>query len=106
MGRHLKLSITITPLFQSMEGTYYEQVCIVALGAHLVLSVLAALGIRICWLYVCLYCGCLEHTLCCLYVGYMYCVVLGTHLVQEGSGPCKIPNLSHLLWSNAHAVNS
>ena len=34
-----------------------------------------------------------------LYVGYMYCGVLGTHLVQEGSGPCKIPNFSHLLWS-------
>ena len=26
-------------------------------------------------------------------------VVLGTHLVQEGSGACKIPNPSHLLWS-------
>ena len=25
--------------------------------------------------------------------------MLGAHLMQEGSGPCKIPNLSHLLWS-------
>ena len=25
--------------------------------------------------------------------------MLGAHPVQEGSGPCKIPNLSHLLWS-------
>ena len=38
----------------------------------------------------------------------MYSGVLGVHLVQEGSGPCKIPNLSicygvvmghtHILW--------
>ena len=28
------------------------------------------------------------------------CIVeFGAHLVQEGSGPCKIPNFSHLLWS-------
>ena len=53
-------------------------VCFVVLGAHLVLSVLAALG------------KC---------VGYMYCEVLVAHLVQEGNGPCKIPNFSHLLWS-------
>ena len=25
--------------------------------------------------------------------------MLGAHPVQEGSGPCKIPNLYHLLWS-------
>ena len=45
---------------------------------HCVLSVLAALD---------------------MCVGYVYSRVLGAHLVQEGSGPCKIPNLSHLLWS-------
>ena len=32
-------------------------------------------------------------------VGSMLSRVLGAHPVQEGSGPCKIPNLSHLLWS-------
>ena len=46
--------LTITPLPQSMEGTYHGLVCVVVLGAH---------------------------------------------LVQEGNGPCKIPDLSHLLWS-------
>ena len=116
---------------------------------HLVLSVLAALGICVgymwclectyvlavcgawsapmCWLYVvlrmhlcvgcmwcleCTYyvlavCGAWSAPMCWLYVmlgvhlcvGYMCCGVLGTHLVQEGSGPCKIPNFSHLLWS-------
>ena len=65
--------------------------------AHVVLSVLAALGI--CVGYMCVL-WCLELTWCCLCVGYiMYSGVLGVHLVQEGSGPCKIPNLSHLLWS-------
>ena len=59
-------------------GYQPRTVCIVVLVMHLVLSVLAALGIC---------------------VGYMYCGVLGAHLVQEGRGPCKIPNFSHLLWS-------
>ena len=36
--------------------------------------------------------------MCWLYVS----EVLGVHLVQEGSGPCKIPNFSHLLWSTGH----
>ena len=36
---------TITPLLRSMEGTYHGHVFIVVLGAHLVLSVFAALGI-------------------------------------------------------------
>ena len=65
--------------------------------AHVVLSVLAALVI--CVGYMCVL-WCLELTWCCLCVGYiMYSRVLGVHLVQERSGPCKIPNLSHLLWS-------
>ena len=50
---------------------------------------------HMCWLYVVLYVVLGAH----LCVGYMYCGVLGAHLVQEGSGPCKIPNFSHLLWS-------
>ena len=70
------LLVTITPLLGSMEGTCHGQVCIVVLGAHQVLSVPAALGIC---------------------VGYMYSGALGTHLVQEESGSCKKPNLSHLL---------
>ena len=32
-------------------------------------------------------------------VGYMYTGVLGAHVMQKGSGPCKIPNLLHLLCS-------
>ena len=62
----------ITHLFRSMEGTCHGHVCIMVLGAHLVLSVLAAL----CWLYVVL-----GAHLC---VGYIYCGMLGVHLVQEG----------------------
>ena len=46
---------------------------------------------HMCWLYLML-----GAHLC---VGYMYCGVLGAHLVQERSGPRKIPNFSHLLWS-------
>ena len=46
---------------------------------------------HMCWPYV----GLGAH----LCIGYMYCGVLGAHLVQEGSGPCKVPNFSHLLWS-------
>ena len=45
-------------------------VCIAVLERHLVLLLLAALVIC---------------------VVYMYSGVLGMHLVQEGSGPCKIP---------------
>ena len=41
-------------------------------------------------------CGAWSASMCWLY---MCCGVLGTHLVQEGSGPCKIPNFPHLLWS-------
>ena len=33
-------------------------------------------------------------------VGSMSCGVLGAHLVREGSGPYKISNFSHLLWSH------
>ena len=87
-------------------------VCIVVLVAHLVLSVLAALGICVgsMWCLECTYvfavCGAWSAPMCWLYVvqehlcvGYMCCGVLGEHLVQEGSGPCKIPNFSHFLWS-------
>ena len=91
--RCVMLFVTITPLLRSMEGTCHGQVCIVVLVAHLVLSVLAALGI--CVGYMWCFMWCLEH----LCVGYMYCGVLGVHLVQEGSGPSKIPNFFHLLWS-------
>ena len=141
--------------------TYHGQVCIVVLGMHLVLLVLAALvvcvvisvGIVVPWSApgavnaccctwqcvgysgawsapICVGCmcvlWCLEHTWCyqCLLhlapcVGcmcvlsapgtvsacctwhmcwlYVCIVVLGAHLVQEGSGPCKIQNLS--IWS-------
>ena len=56
-----------------------------------VLAICGAWSAPMCWLYVVL-----EAHLC---VGYMCCGVLGTHLVQEGSGPCKIPNFPHLLWS-------
>ena len=76
VGRHWRLFVTITPLLQSMESTCHGQVCIVVLVVHLVLSVHAALGIC---------------------VSYMYSGVLGTHLMQEGSDPFKILNLSHLL---------
>ena len=62
------------------------------MGAHLVLSVLAALDI--CVGYMCVLLRYLERTWwCCLCVGYMYSGV------QEGRGPGKILNLSHLLWS-------
>ena len=43
---------------------------------------------HMCWLYVVL-----RAHLC---LGYMCCGVFGAHLVQEGSGPCKMPNFSHL----------
>ena len=52
-------------------------------GAYLTRQVLAALGVCVC-------------CMCWLYVSRM----LGAHPVQEGSGPCKISNLSHLLWSD------
>ena len=55
------------------------------------LAICGAGSVPICWLYVVL-----GAHLC---VGYMYCGVLSAHLVQEGSGPCKIPNFSHLLCS-------
>ena len=88
MERTWRLFVPITPLLQSMEGTKHGQVCIVVLGAHLMLSVLAALGI--CVGYMCLL-RCLERTWCCVCVAYMNSGVIGVHLVQEGSGPCKIP---------------
>ena len=74
----------------------------VVLGAHLcvgymwclertyVLAIYGAWNAPMCWLYV------VRAHLC---VGYMCCQVPGMHLVQERSGPCKIPNFSHLLWS-------
>ena len=70
--RHWKLFVTITPLLQSMEGTCHRQVCIVVLGAHLVLSVLTVLGICVCYMwflehtYVLAICivGCLARTWC------------------------------------------
>ena len=40
-------------------------------------------------------CGARSAPMCWLYELW----VLGAHLVQEGSSPCKIPNFSHLLWS-------
>ena len=49
--RHWRLFVTITPLLQSMEGTCHGQVRIVVLVAHLVLSVLAAHGICVVYVY-------------------------------------------------------
>ena len=49
---------------------------------------------HMCWLYVVL-----GAHLC---VGYMYFVVFGAHLVQEGSGRCKVPNFSHLHGVTGH----
>ena len=92
LGMHLVLSV-IAALAMYMCCLY---VCVVMLGAHLVLSVLAALGICVGYIYVW---WCLECTWCCLCVDYIYRGVIGVHLGQEGSGPCKIPNLSHILWS-------
>ena len=132
----------------------------VVLGAHLVLSVLAALGICVmfcgawsapgavsacCTRHMCYVLCCLECTWCCqcllhlacvlaicmccgawsapgavsscctwhmcwlyvvlgahLCVGYKYSGVLGAHLVEEESGPCKIPNFSHVLGITGH----
>ena len=45
MRCHWRLFVTITPLLRSMEGTCHGQVCRVVLVVHLVLSVLAALGL-------------------------------------------------------------
>ena len=76
-----------------------------ALGA-----VSACFTLHMCWLYVVLVANLmlsvhLAYVLAICGVwsapmyGYMYCRVLGEHLVQVGSGPCKIPNFSHLLRS-------
>ena len=65
---------------------------------------------HMCWLYACVVvtwcCQCLLHlayvlAICGAWSASMfwYCGVLGVHLVQEGSGPCKIPNFSHILRS-------
>ena len=45
------------------------------------------------WAYVLAICGAWSAPM----VGYKYCGVLGTHLVQERIGPSKIPNFFHLL---------
>ena len=105
-----------------LESTCFSQcllhlayvLCFVVLGVHLVLSVLAALVVCVCYMYVL---WCLEHTWCCqclLHLAYVWaicgawstpmcwlCLLWGAwrDVVQEGSGPCKIPNFSHLLWS-------
>ena len=59
------------------------------------LSVFAALGM--CWLYVCITLLGAHLVLLVLSCMLVSSGVLGTQLVQERSGPCKIPNFSHLL---------
>ena len=66
----------------------------VCVEVHLVLSVLAYV------LAIYMYCGTRSapgtvYVLAICIVGCLAC-----NLMQEGSGPCKIPNLSHLLWSS------
>ena len=56
------LFVAITPVLRSMEGICHGQVHIVVLGVHLVLSVLAELGICVGYMYVL---WCLECTWCC-----------------------------------------
>ena len=70
----LEVVVTMTPLLRSMEGTCHEQVCVVVLGAHLVLSVLAALVACIGYMYLL---WCLERTwycLCLLYWAYVLAI--------------------------------
>ena len=62
VGRHWSLFATITPLLQSMECTYHGQVCVVVLGTHLVLLVLAALVMCV------VISVALECTWCCQYL--------------------------------------
>ena len=72
-----------------LECTYMFTIRMWCLERTYVLAIFGAWSAPMSWLYVVL-----GAHLC---VGYMYCGVLGMHLVQEGSGPCKIPNFSHLL---------
>ena len=72
--RHWMLFVAITPLLQSMEGTCHGQVRIVVLVVHLVLSVFAALGICVGYMYVL---WCLERTWCCqclLHLAYVFAI--------------------------------
>ena len=41
-GDHLRFFVTITPMLPSMEGTYHRQECIVVFVVHLMLLVLTA----------------------------------------------------------------
>ena len=67
----------------SLECTYV--LVYVVLRVHLCVGICGAWSANMCWLCV------VRAHLC---AGYMCCGVLGVHLVQEGSGPCKIPNFS------------
>ena len=71
----------LVPSLPIKTCVYQCVLCVVELGAHLVMLVLA--GLAICVGYYGVYCGIyLECTWCFLCVVYMYS---GAHLVQEGS---------------------
>ena len=64
----------------------------VMLGAHLCVGYMWCLK----GIYVLAICGAWSAPMCWLYVLWG----AWSALVQEGSGPCKIPNFSHLLWND------
>ena len=109
MGWYWRLFATITSLFRSVEGTYHRQVCIVVLGAHLVLSELAVCVCYGAWstpgaiiaCYMCVF-WCLEHTWCYQSLLYVCVMVLGAHLVLSELAVC----VCYGAWSTPGAIRA
>jgi len=73
-------------------------VCSVVPSVHLVLLVLGS-GSKV-YAYGGAWCPPGAASACCTWHILLAKVgCLGAHLMQKGSDPCKIPNLSHFLWS-------
>ena len=107
---HWRLFVTITPLLPSATDRCVLWCLLRTWCCHYLLHLSYVLAICMCcgaWSAPGAVSSCCTWHMCWLYVvlgahlcvGYVYCGVLGAHLVQEWSGPCKIPNFFHLLWS-------
>ena len=94
MRHHCRLFVTITPLLRTMEGICLGQVCFVVLVVHLVLSVLAALGICVGYMW------CLESTymLAICIVGCLVCTwcKMGVALVKFQKFPISYRVTGHI----------
>ena len=86
--RHWRLFVTNTTLLQSMEGTCYGEMCIVALVEYLVLSVLAALVV------------CVATCVCIVVlVAHLVLSVLATLFICGATCVCIVVLVVHLVMS-------